>query len=279
MEIPYKNFTGNYNNLEIFFLEPIVIYQNGILTIEEKPFSIVSSYPEFIKLKYKNGKKVQEIKKHVSSNSLFQTNFILNQFAQLQEINIPDQDDFYNQFLFTYDEFGKKVKEEKIEYGKSKWRNYYHYDSNGFLIKEEWRSYEFPLIDYFYENDSNGNITRKRGIYLIGQVETFEDTKFEYNSLNLCIKRKSYDKVETFDYDTNRRLIYCEVNYDKSNSCIKKKMSYDNLGNILNYIELHNETVYQKIEWKYSFDNSQNWIKAIQIDDNKPKLVIIRKFS
>lgn len=282
MELSYSDFKGKCESLEVKFFKPVTLYKDDILTIIEEPFSEVSYYPDYINLKYNKGKKVQEIRKNVGSNSYLQTNYIYNELGLLQEINIPEQNNFYIQYKFIYNESGKKISENKFEYGNLKWTNFYHYDNNGFLIKEEWRSRDFPLIDFIYVNNSKGNVLHKTGKYLLGQIETFEDTKFDYNQLSLCIKRKTYNEEEIFKYDNNKNIVLSEltriIDFDKSIFNLKKILTYDNLGNILKYIEYRNDIIYNQIEWKYSFDNHQNWIKVIQINDNKPEVVITRSF-
>lgn len=136
-------------------------------------------------------------------------------------------------------------------------------------------NYRNKYISYYnetYKYDLNGNLIEilRNGKY--GYIKKYRyDTKgnkreYEYNLKKEFIRKTVYNskgqKVE----------VYIKNNEGKLH--LRKKINYDLLGNITEYIEYDSNNIIKQLSYIYEYDNNNNWTTQICLSKDKSKFKI-----
>lgn len=279
-------FSGQFRTVRIESIGAEVVRRDGSYEIvESREGTQFFLSPEYINIKFENGRKFLEEEKSFFSDIITRKHFRYNEKNKLSEIEIED----YRTYKFSYNSLGYLEEKERDEGTMASYNNKYYY-SRGLLIREEWRSYSYAEIDWTYEYDSAGNKLHKIGHYLRGQVAVAYELNQEFDYKDRLIK--SYEERNKDYLGTERKEVLFE--YNANNRIIKKvtddfneflpgpfeeKFKYDQFGNVVLYLRTKNGDVREKKSYEYNFDSNSNWIYCLEFEDDKPIRITKRTFE
>ena len=209
------------------------------------------------------------------------TNYIYDDNSRLIEVKNYNEYGRSSGQKFTYDEKGRKKK--SFRYSPYTW-----VEINRTTTVQERDSIGIYNLNHEYFYDDNNKIT---------ETHNYSEDEDDSNKVKLTGKlRNTYsngllEKIESIrtDGEVGHTVLY---KYDKFKRKIKESRfsskypqnniysdyTYDDQGNIIKLIYTENNTA-TKVEFKYTFDKKNNWVKQIKLVDGQELFVWSRKIE
>lgn len=182
---------------------------------------------------------------------------------------------------YKWDKNGNKIEERSFHSDdKRNMKTVFLNDKHGNCVEKIWYKYDGAIqskATLMY--DGNKNRIEQRNYKSSGELEGFYT--FKYDDSGNLIEERNHDAqkqliyTHVYQYDTKDRKIK-ELGFLEPNHVLDYSTTffYDISGNILKEIASGNRDY--KMEYRYEYDQRNNWTKKIEYRNNDPELIVER---
>lgn len=259
--------------------------------IENSNFSSDGKLEKKYLSKYNSqGKEIELIVVDKYNNTISKQEFRYNDTNMVEHNKYNSAGNLEYKIIYECDKSGNKIEESIFKSG-NWYKSTYKYNGKGELIYEN--KFNVLIFDngYFNRNESfykYDNKNRKYEEYYNYNKDGILVEKEEkiYDNIGNVIERKSYypngmlNSKRVYKYDSEHNLILEKsFNFDGSPYSLAK-YQYDDWGNLLSkevHVDIGRNEWSNLIEYKYEYDNFNNWVKSTFLNNKIPEEITIRK--
>lgn len=260
--------------------------------IEYRTFSSDGKLEKKYLSKYNSqGKKIELIGLDKNNNTISKQEFKYNDTNMVEQNKYNSVGNLEYKIIYKYDKSGNKI--EKSIFRSGNWyKSTYKYNGKGELIyKNEFdvlinKKGYFERHESFYKYD-NKNRKYEEYYYYTKDGMLLERERKIYDNMGNLIEEKSYwpNKMlnkRVYKYNSEHNLILEKTFNPDGSTYGLEKYQYDDWGNLLSreiHVPWNGHEWSNLIEYKYEYDNFNNWVKRTFLNNKIPKEITIRKIS
>ncbi|UUV18383.1 hypothetical protein NRK67_13970 [Fusobacteria bacterium ZRK30] len=231
--------------------------------------------------------KFGEIKKGARSSSGQDNRYFYfnEEGVKIEEGEYDSYDQIQMKRLYRYNDSGRLMEVRDFN-SKDKFtgKTIYRIDDKGNLIEtSDFDSKGRFMGKIIYIRNDKGYAVEKNSYDLMGSLNS--KFKFEYDRKGRVLESIYYgsgDEVEEetyIKYDGKGRKL--EVKVITEGNVVIKNFKYENKekDDLTTMIKFENYLIMSKTIYRYKYDENDNWIKKISIEDEKPKVIEERKIE
>jgi YD repeat-containing protein len=174
-------------------------------------------------------------------------------------------------YTYKYDENGNKIEEKKFYKNSESNDNFeelisFKYDDSGNVIEENHQSFN-SLMNLNIKNctlfryDKNKNLLEEKYYSISSSGEM------------------TFNNIVIYNYDNNNNLVEKTEKGANGNLISKNTFKYNEIGLVVEEIEINSYGDNYKQNFKYEFDKENNWIKKTIFINDKPSALHERKIE